>query len=56
MNNIKQKRSVLYIRVASAGEHDQVEGITKQRAACARESGRLGAEVIDEFTDTGSAR
>lgn len=56
MTNTKQKRSVLYIRVASAGQHNQIKGIAEQRAVCAREAERLGAEVIDEFTDTGSAR
>jgi hypothetical protein len=56
MNNTKQKHSVLYIRVTFAGQHDQIKGIAEQRAVCASEAGRLGAEIIDEFTDTGSAR
>jgi hypothetical protein len=55
-SNKASRRAVLYIRAASQDQHDQHRGITEQRAVCAREAGRLGAEVIDEFTDTGSAR
>ncbi len=47
--------AVLYLRVASADQQDQHEGIGEQRAVCTREAERLGAVVTDEFVDAGAS-
>lgn len=52
-----QRRAVLYLRVASADQRDQREGMAQQRAACNREAKRLDAVVAAELVDVaGSAR
>jgi len=48
-----QQSAVLYLRVASADQRDQREGISQQRAACTREAERLGAVITGEYVDVG---
>ncbi len=45
--------AVLYLRVASAYQRDQRDGIAQQRAACIREAERLGAVIKGEYVDVG---
>jgi site-specific DNA recombinase len=47
------RRAVLYLRVASADQHDQSYGIAQQRAVCTREADRHGVVITDEYVDTG---
>ncbi len=55
-NNDKHSRSaVLYLRVASADQQDQHEGIAHQREVCTREAERLGAVITDEYMDAGAS-
>jgi len=49
------KRAVLYLRVASADQQDQRDGIAQQRAACMREAERLGAVIAGEYVDVGAS-
>jgi predicted site-specific integrase-resolvase len=52
-----QRRAVLYLRVASADQRDQREGMPQQRVACNREAERLDAVIAAELVDVaGSAR
>lgn len=47
--NKDNRRAVLYLRVASADQQDQHEGVAEQRAICTRQAERLGAVVTDEY-------
>ena len=49
------RSAVPYLRVASADQQDQQEGITQQRAVCSREAERLGAIITDEYVDAGAS-
>lgn len=52
----KNNRSaVLYLRVASADQQDQRDGIAQQREACIREAERLGAVITNEYVDAGAS-
>lgn len=51
--NKEQGSAVLYLRVASADQRDQSDGIRRQRAACMREAERRGFTVVHEFADHG---
>jgi site-specific DNA recombinase len=48
-----KRSAVLYLRVASAYQRDQHDGIAQQRAACIREAERLGAVINGEYVDAG---
>jgi len=48
-----KRSAVLYLRVASADQQDQQEGIAQQREVCTREAERLGATITDEYVDIG---
>jgi DNA invertase Pin-like site-specific DNA recombinase len=50
-----KRSAVLYLRVASADQQDQRDGIAQQRAVCTREAERLGAVVTDEYVDAGAS-
>jgi site-specific DNA recombinase len=50
-----QRSAVLYLRVASADQQEQQDGINQQREACAREAERLGAVIADEYMDAGAS-
>jgi DNA invertase Pin-like site-specific DNA recombinase len=50
-----QRGAVLYLRVASADQQDQRDGIAQQREACTREAERLGAVITDEYRDIGAS-
>lgn len=55
-NDSKRNRSaVLYLRVASADQRDQRDGIAQQREACIREAERLGAVIKGEYVDAGAS-
>jgi len=47
--------AVLYLRVASADQQDQRDGIAEQRAVCTRQAERLGVVVTDEYVDAGAS-
>jgi predicted site-specific integrase-resolvase len=47
--NKDNRKAVLYLRVASADQRDQRDGIAEQRAICTRQAERLGAVVTDEY-------
>ncbi len=54
------KRALIYLRVSSAQQADKdfdKEGfsIPAQREACKREADKLGAEVVDEYSDRGES-
>jgi DNA invertase Pin-like site-specific DNA recombinase len=51
--NRDNTRAVLYLRVASADQRDQRDGIAEQRAVCTRQAERFGAVVTDEYVDAG---
>ncbi len=53
--NKDDQGAVLYLRVASADQEDQRDGITEQRAVCTRQAERLAAVVEGEFVDTGAS-
>jgi predicted site-specific integrase-resolvase len=46
-----QRSAVLYLRVASADQQDQRDGIAQQREVCTREAERLGAVIAAESVD-----
>ncbi len=52
-SNKDHQGAVLYLRVASADQQDQRDGISEQREVCTREAERLGAVVTDEYVDAG---
>jgi predicted site-specific integrase-resolvase len=52
-----KRSAAIYLRVASADQQDQRDGIAQQREVCTREAERLGAVITAEFVDVGrSAR
>jgi Zn-dependent peptidase ImmA (M78 family) len=54
-SNKDNRRAVLYLRVASADQRDQRDGIAQQREVCIREAERLGAVIMDEYVDVGAS-
>jgi DNA invertase Pin-like site-specific DNA recombinase len=54
-SNKDNRGAVLYLRVASADQQAQRDGIAEQRAICTRQAERLGAVVTDEYVDAGAS-
>jgi site-specific DNA recombinase len=54
-SNQGNRGAVLYLRVASADQQDQRDGIDQQREACTRKAERLGATITDEYVDAGAS-
>ncbi len=53
--NADQPTAIVYVRTASKDQADQSGAITAQREVCRQEATRLGAEVVQEFTDEGAS-